>query len=945
MILASFLKPLQVGALSSQSPMSTPALKPTTANDKLSLQPPRSTFVELLDGLARLCLLTVLVAAPWMFGGVYTNIQFGLHVGVLAALAVWLLSAIWQVFTTGLKVKCLPLAVIPLLAALALGQYQLSAGSQVRSADSIQKAIESTISESTDVAERQRLATRSLIHSLQTEQSIAPVATRFEMQRLLIALATFFLAVQLFATPRAQAWLWGVLALNGAALSFFGICQQLSWNGKLFWTFPLTRGGLPFSSFINRNNAAGYLGICLAASLGLMAATISKSFWEDLPSDHPLLRPDHRRKIRRYSFANFFSLLSEVSAFQLGAGLFVILNTTGVVLAMSRGGWVALAVATLITTLWISRFRGPSVLAFVLGVALICGGLIAWAGLGDRIQQRWAQWIQTGSVDDITSDGRWAHWRDAINIVSDFPVTGTGLGTYQFAYLPYQSHTEISHKRFYHADNQFIEWLVEGGVTGAVIVVLGLLMLVVAVGALLARSAFDPVGLAGLFAIISQTVSACFDFGLIVPANMLALAALFGAVAGRAALLLTLKRFRPGIWGLTVPTLIPSLTIPAMGIAVLIFGVGGLREVNAAAQTHAISRSLPKLDSSDALDEESVVRLIGQLKSAISNYPDDPDAHLTLAELLIFQFRLKEFQTAKSEQPGQPPEDLWLQTHPIFLYQQVNAWEKTAQIERIEMVMESPIIQETLVPAYQELIAAQAACPLAPDISQLLAMISFVVDSERRSGEGQLLRTLVLAPMNPTAYFEVGQLAYSAELNDFAFACWRKSLEMSSRYLLEIHQSISTKLTLDEEMELVIPNSGELLLQLVPAYAGKATQASRDQLASRAIQVLATPSAGLPEATRKYYLGKAQMLLGESDEAIREYREALELSPFQIEWRVELTRILLKHKGIMWALREAETCMAIAPEQKRLQAMVRDLQEKLAAEQGKPATIEKARSK
>ena len=129
------------------------------------------------------------------------------------------------------------------------------------------------------------------------------------------------------------------------------------------------------------------------------------------------------------------------------------------------------------------------------------------------------------------------------------------------------------------------------------------------------------------------------------------------------------------------------------------------------------------------------------------------------------------------------------------------------------------------------------------------------------------------------------------------------------------------------------------------AEIGSIEQANRDKLANRALESLSNPTNVLPEADRRYYFGKAQLLLGEADDAIQEYRHALELSPYQIEWRIELTYILLKHKSIMWALREAETCVAIAPEQKRLQEMVRDLQGRLAAERAKPITNRKIQVK
>ena len=92
-------------------------------------------------------------------------------------------------------------------------------------------------------------------------------------------------------------------------------------------------------------------------------------------------------------------------------------------------------------------------------------------------------------------------------------MTGTGFGTYQFAYLPYQTHADISHKRFYNADNQFIEWLVEGGWIGFSLVVSAILAIVLAVRALLKRSLVDPVGMVGLFVIVSQIFSGCLISG------------------------------------------------------------------------------------------------------------------------------------------------------------------------------------------------------------------------------------------------------------------------------------------------------------------------------------------------------------------------------------------------------------------------------------------------
>ena len=50
------------------------------------------------------------------------------------------------------------------------------------------------------------------------------------------------------------------------------------------------------------------------------------------------------------------------------------------------------------------------------------------------------------------------------------------------------------------------------------------------------------------------------------------------------------------------------------------------------------------------MEDDALSQMIDQLSSAILRYPDDPDAQIALADLLIHRFRLKEFQSAMANQ-------------------------------------------------------------------------------------------------------------------------------------------------------------------------------------------------------------------------------------------------------------------------------------------------------
>jgi len=892
-----------------------------------------SVIYRFLCGVSRVFLISALIAAPWFFGGVTTEVQFWLYAAVLAALAIWIPGAMLQSLTWGLNTNRLPLALITLIGCVGLGIYQITPDDPGISAETIQSDFESSVTKSLDEVQRRELGKTSLIHSLQTVKSICPAVTRFGLSKLIIALAAFFLGTQLFATSKAQTWLWACMAINGAALSFFGICQILSWNGKLFWTVPLTHGGSPFASFVNKNNAAGYLCLCLAAALGCAAASMMKSGEEYLATDFQSThsRGPHARSQRRhrqFATVNPIRFLDAITGVRMATITIVALIAGGIVLAASRGGWLALVVATLVTGILVTKSRGLSFLALVIGIGLLLASFVSWMGLGDRISDRWNDFV---SVDTIANDSRWKHWSDSINAVYDFPLFGTGYGTYQFAYLPYQTHPIISHVRFYNADNQFLEWFVEGGLTGISLILLSILLVFCAIIVLLRAEnvRHDPVGVVGIFALVSQCVSAFFDFGPTMPANMLTLATLFGAITGRAALLAGLKQLAPKSWGFSLPALFPSVLIPLLGIAILGLGTLGLNEVKAAMPAHRISRNLPRLDSPDSLNDTSVAQMIDQLSEAIVGYPDDPDVHFALASLMIYRFRLEEYRLAHADENRRPSSEIWLQTNPVNFYRQANLWDATGQFERIQSLAEIPTIQSNLVAAYDHLKTAQSKCALMPDVSQRLAIFAFAGDPTKLNGEAQLRRAVVLEPTSSRVFCEVGQLAGLANLTDFSLACWRKSLELGPEYLLQIHQSASERYSLDEELERVIPKSGEMLLRLSQSITGGDSQSKREKLAQSAIDLLGVPVTGVSEADRFHLLGQGYSLLGDKEAAITKYQQALELSPVKIEWRLELVNLLLALKGPKAALREAEVCVVIDPHQKRLQELVLELQAKV----------------
>jgi O-antigen ligase len=125
--------------------------------------------------------------------------------------------------------------------------------------------------------------------------------------------------------------------------------------------------------------------------------------------------------------------------------------------------------------------------------------------------------------------GRSAIWRETLPVVRDFPIAGTGAGTYQKAMQVYQRSDRTVY--FNQAHNHYLQVAAEGGLLLA-----GAVGLVLAAFARLARQriASDQSGMVwirigaacGLGAVALQSA---WETGLVMPANA-ALAALLAAV-------------------------------------------------------------------------------------------------------------------------------------------------------------------------------------------------------------------------------------------------------------------------------------------------------------------------------------------------------------------------------------------------------------------------------
>jgi O-antigen ligase len=195
----------------------------------------------------------------------------------------------------------------------------------------------------------------------------------------------------------------------------------------------------------------------------------------------------------------------------------VLVMGTSLVLTGSRSGMAAFVVAALVLSAVMARrasgaMRRGMVVAY--GATIVAGALL-WAGLSTVVSR-----FTLATVDLAT---RLSAWRDTLRIVEDFPLAGTGLGTYDLAMLVYQ--TAHRSTMFAQAHNDYLQIVAEGGALVAIPAAACVLTIAGTVRRRFREQADDPstywLRVGALAAIAGIAAQSLVEFSLQMPANAL----------------------------------------------------------------------------------------------------------------------------------------------------------------------------------------------------------------------------------------------------------------------------------------------------------------------------------------------------------------------------------------------------------------------------------------
>jgi putative inorganic carbon (hco3(-)) transporter len=254
--------------------------------------------------------------------------------------------------------------------------------------------------------------------------SLHRVTSLWSMLLLFDYLTIFYLAIHVFRT-RAQLRHLVCLIIGVAVfLSLFGLLKYSGSNPFPWWDYPdLDQSqNILWSTFGNRNHLAGYMEMAIPLAVGF-----------------------------------FLTGLSGAKRFLLACLIFLLLMT--LLLTLSRGGWLGAIIGLSFLSLCLfldSRFKQKKVLAtLIAGIFAVLIIVLSSTPVVERIL------TLTERDSETNFNSRIVVWGGVMDMIAEYPLTGTGPGTFSFAFTKYQPPGLDKH--YARAHNDYLHFTAEAG--------------------------------------------------------------------------------------------------------------------------------------------------------------------------------------------------------------------------------------------------------------------------------------------------------------------------------------------------------------------------------------------------------------------------------------------------------------------------------------------------
>jgi len=366
--------------------------------------------------------------------------------------------------------------------------------------------------------------------------SLVPNFTLYELVRYVFYFLFAYLVYKHVSTRKRVKIFVFVLFAGACFQSFYGLAEFFGGTRRIFGFQRDAYMDSATGTFINRNHFAGFLEMIFPVSMGYLLARASFFTMKRGGSLKERILWFSQERLQKAVVFGIIPIL-------IGVGIFFSRSRTGIFLFFASIFLMAVALSgvsgrraersaiksgrsNFIPNSPLPRWErvqgegethsrrrpAPTYGQALRTVLLVVGFAVILIGIRPIIERF--------SFATLAHEVRPVYFKNTAAIIKDFPIAGTGLGTYFYAYPMYEK--KYSGDLLEHAHNDYLELLSEAGIVG------GGLMIVVAFGALIwlfARWAkrndhlVRGVGLGCLVGIASILIHSLTDFNLHITAN------------------------------------------------------------------------------------------------------------------------------------------------------------------------------------------------------------------------------------------------------------------------------------------------------------------------------------------------------------------------------------------------------------------------------------------
>jgi tetratricopeptide (TPR) repeat protein len=886
-----------------------------------------------------ICLALAVAVPPFIFGARQAYGQLVLAILVLASFGFWVIGKIKQgpVRVAFFRPEvCLPLAAV----ALSVMTWISLPPSLIRT---LSPGIARLLPQWVDL----NWGAQGGWHTF----SVTPGISRDGTLLFILYALMFWITVDTVRRPDEVHRLLRVLFLAGVGVAALGLLHYLFWNGKFYWLWeiwwvePDRHVRAPFT---NRNHFAGYLALALGP--GVAVLTKITRDWKNADYCSSGIRKSWLR-------------LQEIKLLFTAAGLSLIL--AGILLSQSRGGMIvglmvaAISVAGIINVPWSmsasshrmsgltggtrwgqlhsSRRSGGSFGASTgTGARMLAVGVIVVAsfflavtfGRQDPFQRTLQMLRGDQSLDEILND-RLKLWKADLHAVKDFPILGCGPGSHQYVCPLYLDH--LPQITFTHAENCYLQVLMECGLVGAFILLATLFLLIRWSWHGLQRRRDEcqtavSAALAVTVSLLAALIHATIDFVWYVPAYAATLALLAGL--SRSLARMRIEDRRSKIEDRTMKSedrssfldLQSSWTrrwIWGTGLAAVSLGLGmitGTRFFRAAQTEYAWNAyyGLLTKDAKDPAKGSSPQERARWLTLACDHGSTDPDHHLRLGLANLEMFLQNRKQAGKSA--GLLQTRKILQQGRFSNVDDAGAWLQRRYGDDLLLLEQ----------AHAGLNRSLSCCPLLGEAYLHLAKLSFLDDLVRPEPKLYWQQAQLVRPNDPDLHLQIGLEQWLAADREAAKTSWQHACALLPSCQSRLLPLLAEQLTVQEIVEfLQLDFDGLKWLTL------KELQMGRGQAARFAAGKAQEAIENNPAQARNPALWLAAHELYQQTESPIQaetcLKRALQLAPDRLGIHVLLVRWLMEQGKWRDALAHAQNARRQFPDKPDVQALVNDI--------------------